>query len=257
MVDIIISSAIIILIMIIFVFTILKNIVKRINQNSKKYFINKLEDYNYIAEEKEKEIKELTEKIETLQKQKEKYEEYEKITLPKRKREVVNNVSTLRVPKYREENFFLNYKEVKQSFNFDKEELIKKFIKEHQDKKHEKDYKTLVNLKNKFNKEAIYQLMTLPGEEQLDIINSILTDRERELINLDNIIKDKSKFTIIKLFKEVDKIILEIDPTIKVYVSKYDKDYNYIDPYIKTIHYANMSEGIIIEYKGKKYDFSI
>ena len=99
--------------------------------------------------------------------------------------------------------------------------------------------------------------MTLPGEEQLDIINSILTDRERELINLDNIIKDKSKFTIIKLFKEVDKIILEIDPTIKVYVSKYDKDYNYIDPYIKTIHYANMSEGIIIEYKGKKYDFSI
>lgn len=257
MVDIIISSAIIILIMIIFVFTILKNIVKRINQNSKKYFINKLEDYNYIVEEKEKEIKELTEKIETLQKQKEKYEEYEKITLPKRKREVVNNVSTLRVPKYREENFFLNYKEVKQSFNFDKEELIKKFIKEHQDKKHEKDYKTLVNLKNKFNKEAIYQLMTLPGEEQLDIINSILTDRERELINLDNIIKDKSKFTIIKLFKEVDKIILEIDPTIKVYVSKYDKDYNYIDPYIKTIHYANMSEGIIIEYKGKKYDFSI
>lgn len=257
MVDIIISSAIIILIMIIFVFTILKNIVKRINQNSKKYFINKLEDYNYIVEEKEKEIKELTEKIETLQKQKEKYEEYEKITLPKRKREVVNNVSTLRVPKYREENFFLNYKEVKQSFNFDKEELIKKFIKEHQDKKHEKDYKTLVNLKNKFNKEAIYQLMTLPGEEQLDIINSILTDRERKLINLDNIIKDKSKFTIIKLFKEVDKIILEIDPTIKVYVSKYDKDYNYIDPYIKTIHYANMSEGIIIEYKGKKYDFSI
>ena len=60
-----------------------------------------------------------------------------------------------------------------------------------------------------------------------------------------------------ELFKKIDKMILEIDPTINVYVSKYDKNYDYIDPYVKTKHYSNMSEGIIIEYKGKRYDFSI
>ena len=99
--------------------------------------------------------------------------------------------------------------------------------------------------------------MTLPGEEQLDIIKSILTDREKKLIDLDKIVENPKDFNMMKLFEEIDRIILDINPTINVYVSKYDKNYDYIDPYVKTIHYANMSEGLIIEYKGKKYDFSI
>lgn len=257
MVEIIISSIIIILIMILFIFIILKNIVKRINQNAKKYFVNKLEDYNYIVEEKEKQIAELTEEIKLLKKNKEEFEEYKRAIIPRKKREAAKPAINLRVPKYREENFFVNYKELKQKFDFDKEDLIKKFIQEHQDKKHEKDYKTLLNFKNKFNKEAIYQLMTLPGEEQIDIIKSIITDKEKALIDIDNFTEDKNKFNIMELFKKVDEIILEVNPTINVYVSKYDKNYDYIDPYIKTKQYANMSEGIIIEYKGKKYDFSI
>ena len=257
MIEIIISSIIIVLIMIVFVFVILKNVIRRINHNSKKYFVNKLEDYHYIVEEKEQQITDLKNEIKILQKNKEELEEYRKLEIPKKKREAPKPAINLKVPKYREENFFVNYKELKQKFDFDKEELIKEFIKEHQNKKDEKDYKTLVNFKNKFNKEAIYQLVTLPGEEQVDIINTILTDREKTLIDIENIIENKAKFSIVNLFKEIDKMLLELDPTINVYVSKYDKDYNYIDPYIKTSKYANMSEGIIIEYKGKKYDFSI
>ena len=46
MIEIIIASIVIIVLMIIFVFVIFQSIVKRINQNAKKYFINKLEDYN-------------------------------------------------------------------------------------------------------------------------------------------------------------------------------------------------------------------
>ena len=257
MIEIIIASIVIIVLMIIFVFVIFQSIVKRINQNAKKYFINKLEDYNDIVEEKEKQIAELTEEIKKLQKDKEELEEYKKLNLPRRKRESPKALTNIKVPKYREENFFVNYKELKQQFDFDKEGLIKEFIKEHQDKEHEKDYKTLLNCKNKFNKEAVYQLMTLPGEEQLDIIKSILTDREKKLIDLDKIVENPKDFNMMKLFEEIDRIILDINPTINVYVSKYDKNYDYIDPYVKTIHYANMSEGLIIEYKGKKYDFSI
>lgn len=257
MVDIILSSIIIIVIMLLFVFIMFKNIIKRISQNAKKYFVNKLEDYDYIAQEKQKQIDELTEEIKILLKNKAELERYKTITLPKKKRETPKPAYNLKVPKYREENFFLNYKELKQKFDFDKEELIKKFIEEHHDKKHEKDYKTLCNFKNKFDKEAIYQLMTLSGLEQRKLIKTILTDREKLLIDIDNIIKDDNKFSIIKLFEKIDEMILEINPTINVYVSKYDKNYDYIDPYVKTSQYANMSEGIIIEYKGKRYDFSI
>ena len=258
MVDIVISATIIVIIMLLFVFVLLKNIIKRIGQNAKKYFVNKLHDYDYIVQEKEKQIDELTDEIKILLKNKAELDRYKTITLPKEKRKLSSKtIHNFKVPKYREENFFSNYKELKKKFDFDKEDLIKNFIKEHTDKKHEKDYKTLCNFKSKFDKEAIYQLMTLTSQEQYKLIKTILTDKEKELIDIDKIIKNKNRFTILKLFEKIDEMILEINPTINVYVSKYDKNYNYIDPYIKTIQYANMSEGIIIEYKGKRYDFSI
>lgn len=258
MIDIVISATIIVLIMLLFVFVLLKNIISRIGQNAKKYFVNKLEEYDYIVEEKEKQIDELTEEIKILLKNKAELDRYKMITLPKRKREMPKQqIYNLKVPKYREENFFYNYKELKQKFDFDKEELIKEFIKEHQSKKHERDYKTLCNFRKKFDKEAIYQMMTLPGEEQINLLNMILTDSEKKIINIHNIVEDNKSFTILGLFEKIDKMIIEIDPTINVYVSKYDKNYDYIDPYVKTNHYPNMSEGIIIEYKGKRYDFSI
>ena len=120
MIEIIIASIVIIVLMIIFVFVIFQSIVKRINQNAKKYFINKLEDYNDIVEEKEKQIAELTEEIKKLQKDKEELEEYKKLNLPRRKREIPKALTNIKVPKYREENFFVNYKELKQQFDFDK-----------------------------------------------------------------------------------------------------------------------------------------
>jgi len=257
MVDIVISAAIIVLIMLLFVFVLLKNIILRIGQNAKRYFVNKLEEYDYIVEEKEKQIDELTEEIKILLKNKAELERYKMVSVPKKKLQEQNTTYNLKVPKYREENFFHNYKELKQKFDFDKEELIKEFIKDHHIKKDERDYKTLCNFRKKFDKEAMYQMMTLPGEEQLNLLNLILTESEKKLININNIVKDEKKFNIIELFETIDKMILEIDPTINVFVSKYDKNYDYIDPYVKTKHYANMSEGIIIEYKGKRYDFSI
>lgn len=258
MVDIVIASMIIIGIMLFFVFIMFRNIIKRINYNAKKYFINKLDAYNDIVGEKERQIEELTKEIEMLSENKAALEKYRAKTIQTKKREQATKSSiSLKVPKFREENFFYNYKELKQKFDFDKEELIKEFIKEHQNKDDEKAYKVLCNFKKKFNKEAIYQLMTLAGEEQIDILKNILTDREKKLIDIDNIVEEKSKFSIAVLLKKIDEMIIEVNPIINIYVSKYDKNYDYIDPYIRTKQYARMSEGIIIEYKGKSYDFSI
>ena len=258
--DILIASIIIILTMLFFVFVMFKNVIKRINHNARRYFVNKLDDYNEIVVGKEFEIEKLNNEINKLNKKKEELEQYKNLVPARfiRKREAATKaVYDIKAPKYREENFFFNYKELKKKFTFDKEKLIKEFIKQHQDKNNEKDYKTLSNFKNKFDKEAIYQLMTLPGEEQMEILAKILTDKEKKLIDLEAISEDKSKFNIMLLFKKVDELMIKVDPIINVYVSKYDKEYDYIDPYIRTKHYSRMSEGVIIEYKGKSYDFSI
>lgn len=259
MFDIIITSILVIGVMLFFLLIMFKNIIKRINKNAKKFFINKLDDYDDIVKEKEQQIEVLNEEIKKLLKNKDELEKYRTISIPhtKRNKPTKGAIYSLKVPKYREENFFTNYKELKNTFDFNKEELIKNFIKEHQNKKDEKDYKILCNFKNKFDKEAIYQLMTLSGEEQIDLLEKILTEKEKELIPLDAVTDDKHKFTIMKLFEMVDKKMIETDPYITIYVSKYDIDYNYIDPYIKTVHYPRMSEGLMIEYKGKSYDYSI
>lgn len=258
--DILIASIIILGIMLFFVFIMFKNVIKRINHNARRYFVNKLDDYNEIVVGKEFEIEKLNNEIKKLNKKKEELEQYKDLVPARfiRKRETANKaIYDIKAPKYREENFFFNYKELKKKFTFDKEKLIKEFIKQHQDKNNEKDYKTLSNFKKKFDKEAIYQLMTLPGEEQMEILAKILTDKEKKLIDLETISEDKSKFNIMLLFKKVDELMIKVDPIINIYVSKYDKEYDYIDPYIRTKHYSNMSEGVIIEYKGKSYDFSI
>jgi len=257
MIDTLIASIIIIGIMLFFVFVMFRNIIKRINYNAKKYFVKKLEAYNGIALEKEQQIKNLNEEIEALQRKRKELEQFGVQVLPKKARTTKTAPINTKVPQFREENFFFNYKELKQNFNFDKEELIKEFIKEHHNKEDEKSYKVLKNLKNKFNKDAIYQLMTLPSEEQMDIVKKIITESEKKLIDLDSLSSNETKFTIALFLKKIDEKLLELDPTMNIYVSKYDKNYDYIDPYIKTKKYDRMSEGIIIEYKGKNYDFSI
>lgn len=258
--DILIASIIIIGLMLFFVFIMFKNIIKRINFNAKKYFVDKLDDYNYIVEGKEHEIDKLNKEIGELIKQKEKLENQKVLSpvasVPRRKMNT-KPIYDIKIPKYREENFFVNYRELKKEFDFDKEELIKSFMEKYQTKKNEKDYKTLNNFKKKFSKDTIYQLMTLKGEDQLDIINTIVTETEKKLIDVNNIIEDKSKFNVMLLLKEIDELMLKVDPVITVYVSEYDKDYDYLDPYIQTKHYSRMSEGLIIEYRGKSYDYSI
>ena len=74
MLELILPAIAMIAIMIGFSFFIFKNVIKRINNSAKKYFIEKLQEYNYLIEEKEEELqklREITEKQIKLQKMKE------------------------------------------------------------------------------------------------------------------------------------------------------------------------------------------
>ena len=56
MLELVIASVVLIVIMITFVFILFKNTLKRMNDNAKKYFVNKMQDYDYIIEEKRNEL---------------------------------------------------------------------------------------------------------------------------------------------------------------------------------------------------------
>ena len=59
-----IVAVLISLLLIAILFFALRSTVKRIDYNTKKYFVDKLQDYDYLIEEKKKKIDELNNEIE-------------------------------------------------------------------------------------------------------------------------------------------------------------------------------------------------
>ncbi len=152
--------------------------------------------------------------------------------------------------------FFNNYKEVRKVFTVNNEKIIKEFIEEHKNLKEEKEYKSLAKLREKFDEDTIYGCLTLSKDDQISILKEVLTATEKKLVKFEELISNP-KFTVEDLIKYIDDRMEQIDPTICIYTSMPDKKYEKIDSNIVTKLYNNMSEGIIIKYRNKIYDYSI
>ena len=278
MTNLIIAAVVLIVIMLVFIFILFKNIIKRMDENAKKYFVNKMQDYDYILEEKQAKLEEIKTEIDEMQaanrnilKNDDEYEleEYaQKGRKEKKNEDTIENDEPIRkvakeeikynlnVPNYRETQFFNNYKEVRKVFTVNNEKIIKEFIAEHKNLKEEKEYKSLEKLRKKFDEETIYGCLTLSSQDQIAILKDALTATEKKLVNFDELTK-KNKFNVEDLIKYIDDRMEQIDPTICIYTNVLDKKYEEIDSNIITKEYCNMSEGIIIKYRNKIYDYSI
>ena len=271
MTNLIIAAVVLIVIMLVFIFILFKNIIKRMDENAKKYFVNKMQDYDYILEEKQAKLEEIKSEISEIKAENRNIlkddEEYETgdysnkknndIYEDSPKRDTYEEVKyNLNVPDYRETQFFNNYKEVRKVFTVNNEKIIKEFIAEHKNLKEEKEYKSLEKLRKKFDEETIYGCLTLSSEDQIAILKDALTATEKKLVNFDELTK-KNKFNVEDLIKYIDDRMEQIDPTICIYTNVLDKKYEEIDSNIITKEYCNMSEGIIIKYRNKIYDYSI
>ena len=281
MTKLIVAAVILIVIMLMFIFILFKNIIKKMDENAKKYFVNKMQDYDYILEEKQARLEEINSEINQIKEehknilQKDEDEEQEETTdkngkenkktsddfieeeeeyRPKKPLKEVNY--NLNVPEYRETQFFNNYKEVREKFTVNNKQIIKDFITEHKNLKEEKEYKALKKLRAKFNEESIYGCLTLSSDDQIKILKDALTETEKKLVSFNKMI-EKPDFSIKDLIKFIDNRMEEIDPTIYIYTNTSDNIYESLDSNIVEIEYKNMSEGIIIKYRDKIYDYSI
>ena len=163
----------------------------------------------------------------------------------------------IRLPEYKEDSFFYNYKRLKKEFYFDNENLLRAFIKKQVNSNDNKIYNDLMKIKRNFDNNAVYQLITLSSENQKKIISEVLSDEEKELIKFNEKFKNSKKFSTIDFLNYLKELIKKYDPIVYVYVSRSDKSYDYVGKKVKTMYYSNMSEGIIIKYKNRIYDYSI
>lgn len=243
------------------------------DENAKKYFVNKMQDYDYILEEKQAKLEEIQTEIKEIeaehrnilgksteeemlpdQEEKTKTDFTEEERIVRKPREEVRY--NLNVPDYRETQFFNNYKEVRKVFTVNNEKIIKEFIADHKNLKEEKEYKALQKLRKKFDEDSIYGCLTLSSADQIKVLNEILTETEKKLVHLEEMTQKKN-FSIKNLIQFIDDRMEQIEPTIYIYTNIVDHQYNAIDSNIVTKKYSNMSEGIIIKYRNKIYDYSI
>lgn len=231
-------------------FFALRSTVKRIDFNTRRYFVNKLQDYDSLIDEKKKILDELNEEI----------EKNKKILSeePKKEKGHTNDdkfvyYDNLKLPNYTDEHLFKKYKDIKNKFSFDKEEIINNFVN-HLDIDINDNYIKLVELRKKFTTKIVYEIIKLRNKEQVDYLQKLLTPEENDFVKK---IVNLEKIKINKLLSKLDALIEKNDPIIYVYTGEQNESFEHISRFVKTKYDEEINEGIKIKYKGNLYDYSL
>jgi len=251
----IILAIIVVLILLLILASLFLFTVKRVNILVKKIFVDKLQEYDFLIEDKEKKVEELNKNIETKKNDEKELEDL--ISKLKAEREDLKiEESDVVMPKgadYEDGNLLENYKKIKEGFNFNYEDKVKDFLKAEVTDNDNK-YDIYVNVKKYFSHKNVYKISTYNSNEQKIIVNGLLSDEEKEVLKD---LLSKQRFNIVKFINRLDDLIKKTDPKIYIYVSSKNMNFDKLHNNIETIYDEKMTEGFKVEYKGKIYDYSI
>ena len=225
----------------------LRKTIIRINQQSKDFFVDKLQAYDELIAKREETLKGLNESIELKQKE---------LLADKENNIKEENIYLYddKVIDYKDNNLFQKLKKIENKFNINNTLLIKKFIKEYYKEESVSKYQTLVELRSEFSRDVIYKLISKGPREQENSIKELLGDMASLL---DDFKKKHKKFSLLQFISYFDKIIMVEDPYIYVYVGNAKENYDNLHKLIRTKVDEKIYKGVSIIYKGKLYDFSL
>lgn len=227
---------------------ILKNAVKQVDEKSKSYFVDKLKEYDYLIDEKEKKLSELESELlkrknglndNSLSESEPKYDFDTSI------------IDLLTETNYLDKNIFELNKKIEQKFIINYEDLIKDFLS---NIKGDNRYDFCVKLRNKFTPDEIYNIELMLSEERNAYLKKTLNEEEYKVYE---IYLASNKFNMEDFIDYLNRLIELNDPTVVVLVPNDKVNYDYIDKNIKTKVSDGIYKGIKILYRNKVYDFSL
>ena len=231
-------------------FLILKKTVGIVNSQTKSYFVNKLQGYDDLIQDKENRLDE----IDKLIKDKEKGIKEEEAN----KRNNVgyafdsNVIDIFNNTKYQDNNLFELNRKIDENFVVNYEELIKDFLTLCDDKN---DYDFCIKLRGKFDSDTIYKLKSTYSDDLEDELKGILDSKEYKVYETFKLVsEDKS---IDNFISYLDQLVDLNSPRIKILVGNKSDNYDHLSEYIDTIYNDKIYRGIKIIYKNKVYDFSL
>ena len=233
-----------------FMFFILKGTVKKINSQTKLYFVDKLQEYDYLIDRKEEKLNNINEEI----------KKQEKLIVEGQESSRKNTyefdyqiIDLFNKTKYQDKNIFELNRKIDETFNIDYIELLKKFLEYVKD---DGTYQFCVDLRDKFTSEVVYQLKIMNSDEQKKYLSGMLKEQEYNIYKLYLVVALKEA-SVDGFIEYLDELIDLNSPNIMVYVgSKYD-NYDYLSKYIKTVYSKDIYKGIRVIYRKRIYDYSL
>lgn len=243
-----IISFVVIILLVVVMSLILKNTVKTIDDKSKSYFVDKLKEYDYLIDEKEKQLSKVEEE---LRKRKEGLKENSLTEASPSYDFDSSIIDLLTETNYLDKSIFAINKKIEEKFIINYEDLIKDFISNIKDNSR---YEFCLNLRNKFNPDEIYKIEILQPEERNEYLKKMLNEEEYKVYE---IFLSTNRFNMEDFIDYLNRLIELNDPTVVILVPNQNINYDYIDKKIKTIVSESIYRGIKILYKNKVYDFSL
>lgn len=242
-------AVIVICILVVLMFLILKGTVKKINSQTKLYFVDKLQEYDYLINEKLDKLNQINKEI----KEKEIEKEDKDVDISRNQYEFdYNIIDLLNKTEYQDKNIFELSRKIDEKFNIDYVALLTEFLKNVHD---DGTYQFCVGMRNKFTSDKIYQLKVMSLEEQKEYLKSFLSDKEFQIYQLCwNL---NHSIDIDGFVDYLNELIDLNSPKVTVYVGKKDENYDYLSKYIETVYSKDIYKGIKIIYRKKIYDYSL
>lgn len=221
----------------------LKKLIESLNKDSQKYYFKTMQALDKKIEEKNKETNvEITNK-EFYEEDKKKVERKEGID--KSLLDIYNNAD------YENENALKIANKVDAIFKIDEDKIISDFVKNNTVNENYKYYQSIYD---RFSPNLIYKLKMLDKENQINEISKMLNEEEYKVFY--DYLKSH-KFKLNRFLLDFELNIEKTNPVIEVITGDKSKNYNHINPYVKTSYSDDIYKGIIIKYQDRIYDYSI
>ena len=243
-------AILVIVLLVVFMFFILKGTVKKINTQTKLYFVDKLQEYDYLINQKEEKLNKISEEI----KEQEKLRVDEETSTKKNTYEFdYQIIDLLNKTQYQDKNIFEINKKIDEKFNIDYVGLLKNFLEQVTD---DGTYEFCINLKNKFTSELVYELKIMDLVEQDKFLETNLEKLEYKIYKLYLCLTGKGA-SIDGFMEYLNELIDLNSPNVFVYVGSKSINYDYLSKYVKTIYSKDIYKGIKIIYRKRIYDYSL
>ena len=231
-------------------FLVLRKTVRIVNDQTKSYFVNKLQGYDDLIQDKENRLEE----IDKLIKDKEKgiKEETGKPNNNLGYAFDTDVIDLLNSTKYQDKNVLELNRKIDENFVVNYEELVKDFLTLCRDSK---DYDFCANLRGKFNSDTIYYLKSLVPSEQEIEYKKLLDNKEYKVYEAFKLMT--SDATVDNFVDYLDQLVDLNNPKVRILVGNRGENYNHLSERIETIYNDKIYRGIKIIYRNKVYDFSL